>query len=355
MTTKKAAAKLRSKNTYSVIRVEFVTATGTPARLWNVSVKRHGRLFNRNFYDATYGGQEPARLMGLAYRDCLMQLFPPLTQLEQRTKVRANNKSGVSGVMAKYDRGRLKAWQATIEVSGVVHQKYFSVREFGEEKAKELAIKARQAFLAQCPLNRFVTVNADATQHAESTFAELLNMDAANGSPLNAGLVPDTDTINRQLELLNAWFDALRPQCIHVRLSVYPIPSRAHTGLFVVVGDGNAPGGHCSAKTGACKAKATKRRWCWLGNMFKPSSPHKWGRIVGKSFRPVIRNRSLPARQPRRSLSATATTRREGHLCAPLRPWSCCPCCARSTFLCSLPKLDLRKVCKSPPPEPLGR
>lgn len=256
MTTKKAAAKLRSKNTYSVIRVEFVTATGTPARLWNVSVKRHGRLFNRNFYDATYGGQEPARLMGLAYRDCLMQLFPPLTQLEQRTKVRANNKSGVSGVMAKYDRGRLKAWQATIEVSGVVHQKYFSVREFGEEKAKELAIKARQAFLAQCPLNRFVTVNADATQHAESTFAELLNMDAANGSPLNAGLVPDTDTINRQLELLNAWFDALRPQCIHVRLSVYPIPSRAHTGLFVVVGDGNAPGGALQRKNWSMQSKS---------------------------------------------------------------------------------------------------
>ncbi|QNP49483.1 hypothetical protein [Diaphorobacter aerolatus] len=48
--------------------------------------------------------------------------------------------------------------------------------------------------------------------------------------------------MTRQLELLNAWFDALRPQFAHLRLSVYPIAARGHDGLFIVVGNAELPG-----------------------------------------------------------------------------------------------------------------
>lgn len=62
--------------------------------------------------------------MVIAYHDALQRLFPPLTQLEQRTKKRANNKSGVPGVMAKVDNGRLKAWITTLEVDGVIRYRF---------------------------------------------------------------------------------------------------------------------------------------------------------------------------------------------------------------------------------------
>ncbi len=254
MTTKTPARPKRSKspsssnspksqNTYSIARVDDTNANGSPVRLWLVNVKRHGRLFHRNFYDAVYGDRESALRMAIAYRDALQRLFPPLTQLEQRTKKRVNNKSGVPGVMAKVDNGRLKAWIATLEVDGVIHHKYFSVKVHGDEKAKELAIAARLELLAQQHPNRFVTVNAKATQEAEANFPQLLEPgNAAEGMPTPLVSAPDPATIDRQLELLNAWFDALRPQFVHLRLSVYPITSRGHDSLFVVVGNGGAPG-----------------------------------------------------------------------------------------------------------------
>ena len=233
----------RSQNTYSIARVDDINAHGSAVRLWIVNVKRHGRLFNRNFYDAVYGDRESALLMAIAYRDALQRLFPPLTQLEQRTKKRANNKSGVPGVMAKLDQGRLRSWVATLEINGVTHQKHFSVKEHGDDKAKQLAIAKRMEFLAQQHPNRFVTVNAKATQEAEAAFPQLLEPgNETDGAQKPLLSPPAPATIDRQLELLNAWFDALRPQFVHVRLSVYPIASRGHDSLFVVVGNSGAPG-----------------------------------------------------------------------------------------------------------------
>ena len=241
---KNSSKSPRSQNTYCIARVEYVNANGAPVRLWVVNVKRHGRLFARNFYDGVYGDRESALVMAIAYRDALQRLFPPLTQLEQRTKTRTNNKSGVPGVMAKFDRGRLKAWIATIEVAGVIHHKYFSVREHGEEKAKELAIEARHILLTQEHPNRFVTVNAKATQDAEASFPQLLELGHGAASTTDAHrLPPDNATIDRQLELLNAWVDALRPQFVHLRLSVYPIASRGYDSLFIVVGNVGSSGG----------------------------------------------------------------------------------------------------------------
>ncbi len=233
----------RAQNTYSIARVETSNAKGAPLRLWIVNVKRQGRLFSRNFYDGVYGDRESALVMAVAYRDALQRLFPPLTQLEQRTKTRVNNKSGVPGVMAKFDSGRLKAWIATLEVSGVIHHKYFSVREYGEGKAKALAIAARQEMLAQQHPNHFVTVNTQATQDAEQHFPQLLEQgNGVQSKSALSTLPPDNVAVDRQLELLDAWFDALRPQFVHLRLSVYPIASRGYNSLFIVVGDGGNGG-----------------------------------------------------------------------------------------------------------------
>ncbi|WP_226858549.1 AP2/ERF family transcription factor [Diaphorobacter aerolatus] len=159
------------------MRLDASGRSGIPGNLWLVNVKRQGRLFHRSFFDNAYGGRDSAFTMAVAYRDALLRIFPPLTQLQQRVKIRSNNKSGMAGVSARYDdnRRRLKAWVATMDASGVTHQKYFSVKEHGEEKAKELAIAARKELLTLYRDNKFVTVNANATQAAESAFPALLN------------------------------------------------------------------------------------------------------------------------------------------------------------------------------------
>lgn len=229
----------RAENAYNIIRVESFTPRGAPANLWLASVKRQGKLFSRNFHDGMYGGTESARAMAVAYRDALLRLFPPCTQLDLRVRTRANNKSGVAGVMAKREKGRLKGWLATLEVSGVIHRRYFSVKEFGDEEAKALAISARQELLTfVAPQgNSFALVSADATQYAQATFPELLQ----SGQQGIDSARLDEVTMARRHSLLNDWFDAMEPQFIHLRLSVYPIAKQSYSSLFVVVGSGKAP------------------------------------------------------------------------------------------------------------------
>lgn len=241
MVAKKSSLSGQPQNTYSIARIDTVGANGASVKLWLVNVKRQGRLFARNFPDSVYGGTDSAWQMAVAYRDALLHLFPPLTQMEQRTKIRVNNKSGIPGVMAKYRDGKLTAWLATLEVSGVIHRGYFAVKEHGDAKAKELAIAARQEMLAQHP-NRFVTVNAQATQGAEADFPQLLDVKRNGDEALPIDSHISEAAISRQLEALDAWFDALRPQFVHLRLSVYPVKATGCDSLFIAVGGGSVAG-----------------------------------------------------------------------------------------------------------------
>lgn len=231
-----------SENSYSIVRVDTANANGGTARLWMVYIKRHRKSFVRHFPDGVYGGRASALAMAMAYREALQRLFPPLTMLEHRTKPRSNNKSGIPGVRPRYEKGRLKDWAAFCAGDGQTHQRYFSVKAHGDDGAKALAIATRMEWIAQ-QSNRFVTVNAQATQVAESRFPQLLAVKSEKGKITFPTVAPpDSVTVNRQLQQLNAWFHALRPQFFHLRLSVYPITSRGYNSLFIVVGNATVPG-----------------------------------------------------------------------------------------------------------------
>lgn len=239
------------QNAYGVLRVDVTRPTGTPAHLWVVSVTRHGRVYNRNFNDAVYGNKESAWLMAVAYRDALLRLFPPYTRLERCTQVDSRNTSGVAGVFARYYKEHIKGWTAMLRSDGVEHRRYFSVKEYGEEKAKALAIAARQELLAHKHLNGFVTINASATQKAEATFERLLQQGMDTGDMNDMGDVGASAAVQdemlpeaqRRLELLDGWFDAVRPRFMQLNKRVYSRHTKNHDILDISVGDGSPRGG----------------------------------------------------------------------------------------------------------------
>ena len=231
-----------SQGSYCIARIDGFHAKEADAPRWAVIVKRQGVSFARVFSDSMYGGKQSAHLMAQAYRDALMCLVPPYTRRDLSAKRRANNKSGIPGVSTILAKGKIKAWRATLGVCGETHSKYFSIREHGD-KAKELAIAARQELLAQYP-SQFATFNAGATQIAESAFPGLLQPCADRGLDTDADGSTQLDkaALQERRDQLNAWFDDLRPQIVCVRVSVYQIARRGHTyeGLFVTVGDGES-------------------------------------------------------------------------------------------------------------------
>jgi len=124
---------------------------------WRVKLVRRGVVYVKNFPDKRWGGKRKALVQAKAYRDALLSELPePLTRREFCTALRSNNRSGISGVYRyakKYTltNGKVIAswyWEATWPIgrSQQGHQA-FSVNEFGERKAKALAIAAREEAL----------------------------------------------------------------------------------------------------------------------------------------------------------------------------------------------------------------
>jgi len=120
---------------------------------WRVSLRRKGKTHVKNFPDKKYGGKRKALQLAKHYRDKLIIKYPPLTRKEFANILRANNKSGITGVCwyAKpyYLRDGTKCESAYWEASwptamGDSEYTTFSVKKYGEDKARRLAINARR-------------------------------------------------------------------------------------------------------------------------------------------------------------------------------------------------------------------
>ena len=118
-------------------------------------VARKGRIYSAFFADKKYGGQELALAAAEVH---YLKLRQKLGLLRHRSRqqwseiVCRRGKSGIHGVRQVIIRGKngglLKSWMATWSPEpGVVRKKQFSIRKFGEEKAKKLAIRARRRAL----------------------------------------------------------------------------------------------------------------------------------------------------------------------------------------------------------------
>lgn len=120
---------------------------------WRVSLRRYGKMLVKNFPDKKYGGRQKALKLAQQYRDELLGKFPPISRREMCLIKRSNNKSGISGVCTYAKRYKLgggswretRYWEASWPAAeGKNVSINFSVRKYGEELARSMAIRARQ-------------------------------------------------------------------------------------------------------------------------------------------------------------------------------------------------------------------
>ncbi len=145
----------KSKAMYGISRID---SNDHQTHAWRVSLRRRGNLFVKNFPDRKWGGKSRALSGAKQYRDELVQRHPPMSRKEFCTILRSNNKSGVTGVY-KYAKsfrlrdGTIKQswyWAATWPIGGSKQSHLtLSINEYGEDRARELAIRARYKALEE--------------------------------------------------------------------------------------------------------------------------------------------------------------------------------------------------------------
>lgn len=119
----------------------------------HVSINRNRKMFQKSFSEKRCGGAENAMKLAQAWRDAIVSKHPPMSLMSFCSILRSNNTSGVVGIHRTTKRHRGKSgrvsehsyWQARIpKADGTNCVRYFSVKTFGEDGAKKLAIDARK-------------------------------------------------------------------------------------------------------------------------------------------------------------------------------------------------------------------
>jgi hypothetical protein len=125
---------------------------------WRVRFSRRGKVYSKSFYDLSCGGSKEAKAQAIAWRDAQLATIEALTLLDLHKQKRSNNVSGVPGVhFLKTDRQPLGFWQAKIKVGGGKSTtKSFSVRQYGGDEARRLAVDARSELLANVDNRAFL-------------------------------------------------------------------------------------------------------------------------------------------------------------------------------------------------------
>ncbi len=120
---------------------------------WRVSLMRQGKRHVKNFTDKTAGGKQAALLKAMDFRDQLLIDYPPISRKEFCDAKRRNNKTGITGVYKYRKTYRLKDgtqkeswyWEANWpDSNGESVSESFPVKRYGDDMAKQMAIRARQ-------------------------------------------------------------------------------------------------------------------------------------------------------------------------------------------------------------------
>jgi len=140
----------QSQDNYGLSRIDDEEQR---AHAWRVSLRRRGQMYVKNFPDRKYGGKEQAQLAAAAFRDCIIATYQPITRRETCSRKRSNNKSGITGVCSYAKRYTLRDgtvrenwyWEANWpNQQGEAVSESFSVKTYGNDLARAMAIKTRQ-------------------------------------------------------------------------------------------------------------------------------------------------------------------------------------------------------------------
>lgn len=145
----------KSKAMYGISRIDdYVHRT----HAWRVSLCRRGKRLVKNFPDKKYGSQAKALVQAKAHRDQLVLENPPISRKEFSSSKRRNNKTGITGVYTyaksfELRDGTIKEswyWEANWPTErGESEHQSFAVNQYGEEVARQMAIRARERGMRQ--------------------------------------------------------------------------------------------------------------------------------------------------------------------------------------------------------------
>jgi len=113
-----------------------------------VRLTRNGKRFAKFFSDLKYGGKAKALVSAKKHYAQLCKNNPPMSRKAFAQIERRASKTGIVGVskIIKVVKGRpYKFWQATWSPTpGTVRKQAYSIKKYGDAKAKTLAIKSRK-------------------------------------------------------------------------------------------------------------------------------------------------------------------------------------------------------------------
>lgn len=116
---------------------------------WRIVFSRYRERNCRLFSDKKFGGNKAARQAALAFLGNNTEHIEELTSLMRRLEPRSNTRFDIPGITrVKIADGRY-FWLAYWDENGRKVQKKFSIQLYGEDAAKELAIKARKKGVAR--------------------------------------------------------------------------------------------------------------------------------------------------------------------------------------------------------------
>lgn len=128
----------------------------TRTHSWHVTIRSRNQAVTRHFSDSVHGGKRKALKAAIAFRDEILAKVRTPSYAAWLRRKRRNNTSGIVGV-ARYvnvsqthRQSEYPYWQAFWrDNNGKRHTRTYSVLKYGERKARQLAIEARQTALQE--------------------------------------------------------------------------------------------------------------------------------------------------------------------------------------------------------------
>ena len=139
-----------SKSEYGISRTED---TRSRTKGWQVAVQRKGKKVRKLFSDSAYGGEAGALHAAQVFRNLFLKENPPLDSAAFAGIKKSHNRSGVVGVSRTIDpetrflpeMDQKWYWCASWPTDeGPRGRIKFSIAKWGDDKAFELACKARE-------------------------------------------------------------------------------------------------------------------------------------------------------------------------------------------------------------------
>ncbi len=214
----------KDKAWYCINRVQV----GKKSPSYLVTVKRQGINVTKHFSVSVLGGEEEAFKAAQEWRDRVLALLPPMTYRQLKTLVRANNNSGIPGVW-RTNHPTCPYWMACIETGAQKRTRKFSVKKYGEENAKQMAIEARRQML-QTGQDKFWVATEASLDLTVQTFADPKELAA------NDALAWDDSVQEHFLERLRAEGLIGKPPTPQVRMrSCASLPGSIWEACYVTI------------------------------------------------------------------------------------------------------------------------